>query len=320
MRDAMEDFDDRPTIDPRRMTEIRNPGNGRSRPSAPDHSPLVESMARAPMEYRGAITGTTRFVDPAAQLPVDHFQKLKATDILSDNIAARLKRDLQQRLQIREEQAAAIVGNFDHESGGFGRTFGNLWQNGRVGEHAFGYAQWDGERREDFFNWADKQGLDRNSYEANYGFLEHELKKGGEFDDGINRPSLTDFCATRNVDDATEVLARGYLRPNDKKLQLSKRQAAAKNAMKLPDYQNDIPYDHPPWRTPVPAARPDVDGNPWRYLSAHIETSLARRFFGAAFFHWRKQCPKQRSRCLSGWSMTSGSTMASGRRREPSYS
>lgn len=266
MRDAMEDFDDRPTIDPRRMTEVGNPGKGRARPFAPDHSPLVEPMARAPMDYRGALTGTTRFVDPAAQLPVDHFQKLKATDILSDNIAARLKRDLQQKLKMREEQAAAIVGNADHESGGFGRTFGNLWQNGRVNRDAFGHMQWDGERKGKFKTWADEEGLDQNSYEANYGFLEREFKEGKEFDGRKNRPSLTDFYATRNIDDATEVLARGYLRPNEAKLQLRKRQAAAKNAMKLPDYQNDIPYDFPPWRTPVPVPRPDiVDGKPWRF-------------------------------------------------------
>ncbi|MDK1373353.1 MULTISPECIES: phage tail tip lysozyme [unclassified Sinorhizobium] len=266
MRDAMDDFDDRPTIDPRRMTEIRHPDNGRPRPFAPEHAPLVEPVARAPMDYRGALTGMTRFVDPAVQLPVDHFQKLKATDILSDNLAARLKRDLQQRLKMREEQAAAIVGNADHESGGFGRTFGNLWQNGRVNKDAFGHMQWDGSRKRDFFEWADENGLDRNSYEANYGFMEHEFKEGKEFDKGEERLSLTDFYATPNVDDATEVLARGYLRPNPEKLQLRKRQAGAKNAMKLPDYQNDIPYDFPPWRTPVPAPRPDiVEGKPWRY-------------------------------------------------------
>ncbi|THK37261.1 hypothetical protein EHS39_15685 [Ensifer sp. MPMI2T] len=264
MRDAMEDFDDRPTIDPRRMTNVGNPGDGRSRPFAPDHSRLVETMPRAPIDYRGALTGTTAFGKPA-QLPADHFRKLKATDILSDNIAARLKRDFQQKLKMREEQAAAIVGNSDHESGGFGQTFGNLWQRGHVDKDAFGYMQWDGSRKEDFFKWANERGLDPHSYEANYGFLEHEFKKGDEFDNGEERRALTDFYATRNVDEATELLARGYLRPNDRKLQLRKRQTAARNAMKLPDYQNDIPYDHPPWRTPVPAAPPDFDGKPWRY-------------------------------------------------------
>ncbi|MDK1489692.1 phage tail tip lysozyme [Sinorhizobium sp. 7-81] len=265
MRDAMEVFEDRPTVDQRRMTEIDDPGNGGLRPFAPDHSRLIEPMPRAPMDYRGALTETTKFGRPAAQLPADHFQKLKATDVLSDNIAARLKRDLQQKLKMSEEQVAAIVGNSDHESGGFGRTFGNLWQNGRVDENAFGYAQWDGQRKKDFFEWAKERGLDPHSYEANYGFLEHEFKKGDEFDNGEERTALTDFYATRNVDEATELLARGYLRPNDRKLQLRKRQAAAKSAMKLPDYQNDIPYDYPPWRTPVPAARPDSDGKPWRY-------------------------------------------------------
>ncbi|MDK1386815.1 phage tail tip lysozyme [Sinorhizobium sp. 8-89] len=264
MRDAMEDFDDRPTVDLRWMKELGNRDSGGSRPFAPDHRRLVEPMAKAPMDYRGALTETTAF-GKRAQLPADHFQKLKATDILSDNIAARLKRDFQQKLKMSEEQAAAIVGNSDHESGGFGRTFGNLWQNGRVGENAFGYAQWDGQRKKDFFEWANERGLDPHSYEANYGFLEHEFKKGDEFDNGEERRALTDFYATQNVDEATELLARGYLRPNDRKLQLRKRQMAARNAMKLPGYQKDIPYDHPPWRTPVPAARRDFDGKPWRY-------------------------------------------------------
>jgi hypothetical protein len=266
MRDATEDFDDPRAIDQRRMREIASPRNGDSRHFAPDHSRLVEPMPKAPMDYRGALTGTTGFGKPAAQLPVDHFQKLKPTDILSDNIAARLKRDLQQKLKVSEEQAAAVIGNFDHESGGFGRTFGNLWQNGRVDKDAFGYAQWDGSRKEDFFGWAKERGLDQHSHEANYGFMEHEIRTGKEFNNRKERKSIADFYATRGVDEATEQLARGYLRPDEKKLQLHKRQAAAKNALKLPDYQNDIPYDHPPWRTPVPAPRPDiVDGKPWRY-------------------------------------------------------
>lgn len=263
MRNA-EDFDGSSNVDQRRLTETGNPGEIGSSPFAPDHSRIVEPMPKAPMDYRSALTGTTRFGKSAAQLPVEHFQKLKATDILSDNIAARLKRDLQQNQKMSEEQAAAIVGNSDHESGGFGGTFGNLWQNGRVGKDAFGYMQWDGSRKDVFFKRGDEKY--RNSYEANYGFMEDEFKSGKEFNDGKERHSLADFYTTGNIHEATELLARGYLRPNKEKLQLGKRLGAAKNAMKLPDYQNDIPYDHPPWRTPVPSARPDiVDGKPWRY-------------------------------------------------------
>lgn len=62
------------------------------------------------------------------------------------------------------EQAAGIVGNLGHESGGF-RHFKE------VGGGGLGWAQWTGVRARAFLSWSKRHGLDPHSDEANWGFL-----------------------------------------------------------------------------------------------------------------------------------------------------
>lgn len=96
-----------------------------------------------------------------------------------DPIARRLVSDLQQDFGLTREQAAGIAGPLAMESAGFGtlQEVRPLIPGSRGG---FGYAQWTGPRRRAFESWSRQKGLDPTSYEANYGFLRHELQNTGE--------------------------------------------------------------------------------------------------------------------------------------------
>jgi len=70
-------------------------------------------------------------------------------------------------------QAAGVVGNLGHESGGFKSMQEKSPRGGRGG---YGWAQWTGPRRKAFEAWAAKNNLDINSDAANYGYLKYELQ------------------------------------------------------------------------------------------------------------------------------------------------
>lgn len=75
---------------------------------------------------------------------------------------------------ISEVQAAAVLGNLGHESGGFNQMQEVSPLGG--GQGGYGWAQWTGPRRRQFFAWCEENDLSVNSREGNYGFLKHELK------------------------------------------------------------------------------------------------------------------------------------------------
>lgn len=122
------------------------------------------------------------------------------------NIAARLYADLQQDFGLQPHQAAAIVGNLAHESGGFRQMqeVNPLIPGSRGG---FGYAQWTGPRRLAFEDWSNRQGMDPTSYDANYGFLKHELTATPE------GRVLEQLKQAPDPASATQVFMQGYLRP-----------------------------------------------------------------------------------------------------------
>ena len=70
-------------------------------------------------------------------------------------------------------QTGGILGNLGHECAGFRE----LHQLGMPdGQGGYGWAQWDGARREAFFQWARDHGLQWPSDDANYSYLLHELQ------------------------------------------------------------------------------------------------------------------------------------------------
>jgi uncharacterized protein (TIGR02594 family) len=97
--------------------------------------------------------------------PGDNLFVRKAPGVMND-----LMRDFP---DLTVERAAAILGNIGQECGGFTQ----LEQPGGGGR---GWCQWDGDRREAFFAFADAEGFPRESDDANYGYLRHELKDTSE--------------------------------------------------------------------------------------------------------------------------------------------
>ena len=95
------------------------------------------------------------------------------------SIAPRLIGDLSKDFGLTPEQAAGVVGQLGHESGGFGtlQEVSPVVPGSRGG---YGYAQWTGPRRKAFEEYASTNGLDPSSYEANYGFLANELRNTPE--------------------------------------------------------------------------------------------------------------------------------------------
>lgn len=91
----------------------------------------------------------------------------KAPKVMSD-----LMRDLP---QLSDEDAAAIVGNLGHESGGFA-TLQEIVPTVKGSRGGYGWAQWTGPRRKAFEAWCASVGLSPASDAANYGFLLVELR------------------------------------------------------------------------------------------------------------------------------------------------
>lgn len=87
--------------------------------------------------------------------------------------APGIMQNLMRDFNLKDYQAAAIVGNIGHESGGFKYQQEISPRGG--GRGGLGWAQWTGPRRVDFENYTKQNGLDPRSDEANYGFLKNEI-------------------------------------------------------------------------------------------------------------------------------------------------
>jgi hypothetical protein len=121
-------------------------------------------------------------------------------------IPARLMTDLMRDFSLTREQAAGFVGNLAHESGGF-NSLQEIKPTVPGSRGGFGYAQWTGPRRREFEAWTGENGLDPTSYEANYGFLKHEL---------TNTPEgkvLDSLRTAKSADVATQIVQNEFLRP-----------------------------------------------------------------------------------------------------------
>lgn len=112
---------------------------------------------------------------------------------LFEQKAPGIMRDLMRDLGLRDFQAAGVLGNIGVESNGF-KTFQEMAPRGGAG--GYGWAQWTGPRRRAFFAWIAEKGLHRDSDQANYGFLLHELG-------GPEKAALAALRRTTTLEDAT---------------------------------------------------------------------------------------------------------------------
>jgi hypothetical protein len=160
----------------------------------------------------------------------------------AQQIAARLMYDIQRDFNLPAHAAAAIVGNLAHESGGFSQfqEIDPLVPGSRGG---FGYAQWTGPRRVQFENWAAQAGHPLTSYEANYGFLKHELS------DPNWATFLNNLQNTSSVDGASGLVMNEFLRPAQfaRIASANDRAANSREALGLPAFQptSGIPFEGP---------------------------------------------------------------------------
>ena len=116
-------------------------------------------------------------------------------------------------------QAAAMVGHLDYESDGF-RAMEEYVDN-HLGTRGFGHLQWTnipgnykpgGQRRADFEKYSKNNNLDPSSYEANFGFLNHEFHSG----QGVwtNGGSSQGFYQISDLTEASDYLRNNYIRPS----------------------------------------------------------------------------------------------------------
>lgn len=142
-----------------------------------------------------------------------------ATDLIASQLISDLKRDF----GLTNEQAAGVVGNLMYESGGF-----NSLQEQKPtvpgSKGGFGYAQWTGDRRKAFERYANDRGLDQNSYDANYGFMKHELET-----DPYERRQFNTVKKADTAAEAARLVSQNYLRPGTPNL--SQRQSLATQAL-----------------------------------------------------------------------------------------
>jgi hypothetical protein len=100
-------------------------------------------------------------------------------------------------------QAAGVFGNIGQECSGF--TI--LHELGEPeGKGGYGWAQWTGSRREAFFDWCNQHNLKYTDDEANYGFLEYELRTS-------EQPTILALQKTSTLEGAVQTFATFFERP-----------------------------------------------------------------------------------------------------------
>lgn len=166
---------------------------------------------------------------------------------------SRLGPALMRDLGLTDVQAAGLLGNLGHETGGF-RHLQEIAPVVPGSRGGWGIAQWTGRRRVAMEAWCRAKGLDPASEAANEGFLVHELTT-------TEAGALKALLRTATLEAATEVVCRLFERPGIPAL--PKRIAWARRALAAIR------------GTPAPAAPPAVP--PARRRSGAPRSPTARR-------------------------------------------
>jgi len=131
--------------------------------------------------------------------------------------------DLKSQFGMTTEQAAGFVGNLWHETGGF-KFMQELKPTIKGSRGGLAFAQWTGDRRDDFENLLKELGdLPAESYEGNWAMISEEF-------DTTEKSALNKILNTDSVVEAAKATSNHYLRPG--KPQLNKRVSAAEDIYK----------------------------------------------------------------------------------------
>lgn len=161
---------------------------------------------------------------------------------------ARLGPRLMRDLGLTELQAAGLLGNLGHESGGF-QTLQERRPAVKGSRGGWGLAQWTGPRRLAMEAWCRTRGLDPADPEANYGYLCAELR-------GPEAGALLALKRTATLESATETFCTLFERPGivalDSRLAWSRRALAAIRAGRTADAAVTVEPAPPPRAAPTP--------------------------------------------------------------------
>lgn len=157
-------------------------------------------------------------------------------------IMAQLMRDF----PIGVEDAAAILGNLGHESGGL-VTLQEIKPTVAGSKGGYGWAQWTGPRRKAYEAYCKRTGKNPASDEANYAYLFIELK-GIE---GDEKAAIGKTVAAKGLDAKVEAFEKAFLRAGVK--HYPSRKLWAKRALEA--YQTANPGSGPV-PLPLPPAAP----------------------------------------------------------------
>lgn len=141
------------------------------------------------------------------------------------------------------EDAAAIIGNAGHESGGFKslQEIKPLVPGSRGG---YGIMQWTGPRRHDYEAYCARNKLNPADMNTNYKFLFTELK-------GPEGRVLPKLRAAKTLASKVEVFCNGFLRPGIP--HMDSRKVWAKRALAAYGSNTPAPKPAPPVGTPAPS-------------------------------------------------------------------
>lgn len=178
---------------------------------------LFKRFETASNDSKNAFSEINKLVDTSETDDVDNTMETKVKE---EPIGTRLMSDLQEVLGITKAQAAGIVGNFDHETGGF-KYLQELNPTVPGSKGGRGFAMWTGPRRKAFESWSAENNLDPDSYDASFGFFVHEVQNTseGRFMEALEK--------TTTAEQAAKVFSRNYLRPG--KPMMNKRVSASTN-------------------------------------------------------------------------------------------
>jgi len=123
--------------------------------------------------------------------------------------------NLQKDFGLTREQAAGIVGNLWHESGGMNS---GIEQGGRIGEpngnmaddnaNGYGICQWGGVRKEALLKTAEEMEVKPSSQAANYEYLKRELS-------GPYKNAIDAVKSAGSVEEATRAFCNTFEKPSD---------------------------------------------------------------------------------------------------------
>lgn len=133
----------------------------------------------------------------------------------SQQVAEQYMSNLQKDFGLTREQAAGIVGNLWHESGGMNS---GIEQGGRIGEpngnmaddnaNGYGMCQWGGVRKQALLDTAAEMGVSPSSQAANYEHLKRELS-------GPYKNAIDAVKSAGSVEQATQAFCNTFEKPSD---------------------------------------------------------------------------------------------------------